>query len=109
LYHLLGGKKAGYTPVVAKLDEGGTHWWIKDSNGKILDVTAAQFGNERIPYEKGKSTGFLTKHPSKRSLIVIERIMKNNCTHTHKNGKDAYVTIDLDTYKCKICKKVTKV
>lgn len=76
MYHLLGGKKAGLTPVVAKLPEGGTHWWLKKSDGTIIDPTKAQFRKERIPYELGKPTGFLTGLPSKRCKIVIERYRK---------------------------------
>jgi hypothetical protein len=76
VYHLLGGKKKGLTAVVAKLPKGGTHWWIKTNNG-IIDPTKEQFGKERIPYELGKPTGFLTRLPSKRCKIVLERYRKN--------------------------------
>ena len=75
LYHLLGGKSAGLTPQVGR-DENGTHWWLKDKSGKILDPTAGQFTikGKKPPYENGKSCGFLTKNPSKRAQKIIDKI-----------------------------------
>ena len=80
LYHMLGGKAKGYTPVVLShrtwpsgLDDGETHWFIVSDDGEILDPTKDQFDTE-IPYEVGKRTGFLTKHPSKRASIIIDRV-----------------------------------
>lgn len=88
LYHMLGGKLSGLTPQVAKFEENGitmTHWWLKDSQGNILDPTADQFYavNSKPPYHLGKGAGFLTKHPSKRATTIIERIV---------NGYDATLT-----------------
>lgn len=43
LYHLLGGKEAGWKPMVMKW-EGDTHWFLKhDLTGQILDPTKSQF------------------------------------------------------------------
>lgn len=81
VYHLLGGKKAGLTAVVARLPEGGTHWWVKTADGTIIDPTKEQFREERIPYELGKPTGFLTRLPSKRTKIVIGRYRKHERLH----------------------------
>jgi hypothetical protein len=80
LYHMLGGKAKGYTPVVlsyktwpAGLDPGETHWFIVDQHGKVLDPTQEQFDG-KIPYGSGKRIGFLTKRPSKRALVIMRRV-----------------------------------
>lgn len=85
LYHILGGKDGGFTPQVGK-SELGTHWWLKDSDGNILDPTSEQFyyKNEVPPYKNGKGTGFLTKKPSKRAQIIIERMRDNNLDLSNK-------------------------
>lgn len=71
LYHLRGGID---TPVVARCPDGDTHWWLRTSDGTILDPTAGQFPGP-FPYERGRGSGFLTKQPSARALVVIERVM----------------------------------
>lgn len=68
-YHLSGEK---LTPHTVK-HEGVTHWYLIDKNGEIIDLTKEQF--ETSPdYTKGRGRGFLTKRPSKRALILMERI-----------------------------------
>jgi GNAT superfamily N-acetyltransferase len=74
LYHLLGGKDAGWTPMHIS-HEGGPHWFLKNRHsGKILDATADQFETP-VPYHLGKGKGFLTSLPSKRAGIVINRVL----------------------------------
>lgn len=70
LFYLLGGKAAGYTPMVLR-HEGDTHWYLKHSSGLILDPTVSQF---RIPpdYSKGRGCGFLTREPSKRATSLMQ-------------------------------------
>lgn len=53
--------------------EGQSHWFLKDQNNKIIDLTAAQFKTP-IPYTKAIGKGFLTKKPSKRTQILLKRI-----------------------------------
>lgn len=79
LYHLLGGKSANLEVYVASYtsDEGKcTHWWLRTSKGKILDPTKIQYTayGEQPPYHLGRKCGFLTKKPSKRAQIVIDRV-----------------------------------
>ncbi len=71
VYHLAGGKAAGLTPVVGKLG-GGTHWWLEQADGAVVDPTAAQLP-DGYPYQ-GRRCGFLTRQPSKRARTVIERV-----------------------------------
>ena len=72
LYWLLGGPKSGYTSCVLRLDTERTHWFLRRGD-EILDPTAEQF-SERVPYELGRGSGFLTKGPSRRARIVMERV-----------------------------------
>ena len=76
LYHLLGGKEAGFKPQIGKTDENTTHWWLIDSDNKILDPTSEQFfyKNQIPPYNNARGSGFLTKNPSKRAQIIIDRV-----------------------------------
>jgi hypothetical protein len=80
LYHMLGGKSAGYVPCVASFEENGekfTHWWIRKEK-EILDPTAEQFTSIGVkpPYELGKGAGFLTKQPSKRAQKIIQKVLE---------------------------------
>lgn len=72
LYHLLGGKDAGYTPMNIN-HEGVSHWFLRHSSGQILDPTAEQF-KTKVPYDKARGRGFLTKQPSKRAQTLMKRV-----------------------------------
>lgn len=72
LYKKLGGKKAGWTPQTIR-HEGGTHWYLKNQNGTIIDPTADQF-ETAVPYAKGRGCGFMTTEPSARAQRVMERL-----------------------------------
>ncbi len=74
LFFFLGGKKAGYTPHVMRVGKD-THWFLVDKQGKVYDPTYRQF-KQRPDYSKGRACGFLTKQPSKRAVLLMER-MKN--------------------------------
>lgn len=65
-YHLVGGK-----PMQMNHEEI-SHWFIKYDD-QIIDLTVDQF--ESTPdYSQAKGRGFLTKKPSKRCQIVLDRI-----------------------------------
>lgn len=70
LYHLLGGKDAGWKPMVMH-HENDTHWFLKHSSGMIIDATVKQF-KTKPDYTKAKGCGFLTKKPSKRAQALME-------------------------------------
>lgn len=73
LFHLLGGKTAGWKSMCMK-HEGDTHWFLKHSNGMILDATAKQF--RRLPnYQKARGRGFLTRKPSKRAKQLMKELV----------------------------------
>lgn len=72
LYHLLGGKDAGLTPMQIK-HEGESHWYLRWQVGNktfYLDPTSMQFDSP-VPYDQGTGRGFRTKEPSKRTLELI--------------------------------------
>lgn len=72
-YHALGGPTSGFTPQFVR-HEGEPHWYLKqDGTGLIYDLTADQFATP-VPYDQGKGKGFLTKEPSKRARVILERI-----------------------------------
>lgn len=73
LYHLLGGKAAGWTPMCMR-HEGSTHWFLRHRSGLILDPTRPQF---RTPpdYPRARGKGFLTKQPSRRARELMDRIV----------------------------------
>lgn len=78
LYHLLPNKNH-YKSMCASYFEKNfgkcTHWWLQHKqNGKILDPTKDQYLPKNPPYHLGKSIGFLTKFPSKRAQILINRV-----------------------------------
>jgi hypothetical protein len=75
LYHALGGKAAGLTPQVGRDCLGGTHWWLRDSTGTVLDATAEQYTAQGLvpPYATGRGAGFLTKDPSRRARELMQR------------------------------------
>jgi hypothetical protein len=73
LYTLLGGKRAGLTPMRIR-HEGVPHWylrWETVAGTFYIDPTSSQFKSP-VPYESGVGCGFLTKGPSKRAVAIIE-------------------------------------
>lgn len=77
IYHLCGGKNE-WSSFTGRDHTGGTHWWLKNKNsGEIIDPTQEQylFLGHKPPHESGRSCGFLTREPSKRAKVLIERIL----------------------------------
>ncbi len=74
LYHLLcDDERIKYTPAILKID-GITHWFLKNKiTNEIIDITKDQF-NYKLDYTMSINKAFLTKNPSKRSLILLNRI-----------------------------------
>lgn len=79
LYHLLGGKAAGWKPMTMRVyDPLGrimpTHWFLKHESGLILDATAKQF-YDPLDYSQARGRGFLTKKPSKRARELMDKML----------------------------------
>lgn len=77
LYHLLKTVGVKCHPCCGKDSRGITHWWLEDSSSNIIDPTVEQYTSvgKTPPYSNGRRCGFLTRKPSKRAQIVIERVM----------------------------------
>ena len=71
LFHLLGGKLAGWTPCFLR-HEGQPHWFLRHVDGQVLDPTAGQF-TATPDYSLGTGKGFLTRSPSRRAQQVINQ------------------------------------
>lgn len=69
VYHYLAPD--GSHPFRMETGEGKSHWFIKDSEGNIIDLTADQF-DEPIDYSQAKPANFRTKHISKRGRVLAE-------------------------------------
>lgn len=79
LYHILGGKSAGWTPMFIKAygrkSKHGGHWFIQHKTGMIIDPSRKQYDYRDKPsYHLGRGTGFLTKRPSKRAKQLIQAL-----------------------------------
>jgi len=74
LYHLIGGKGAGFKPMNIK-HEGASHWFLRGPGGIIIDLTVDQFIT--IPnYSTARGRGFMTRGPSKRATILMGRVCR---------------------------------
>lgn len=85
LYHALGGKAFGLTPMQI-FYEGRSHWYLRWDVpvwfGKVtktstfyLDPTSTQFKTP-VPYAEGKGRGFLTKVPSERAKKLLNGTLR---------------------------------
>lgn len=80
IYHVW-GKKHGFKPHYIKYDAFITHWFLKNPLSEdIIDITLGQYPTgiaEDIIYtghDTGVCTGFLTKEPSKRTKLVMQKL-----------------------------------
>jgi hypothetical protein len=90
LYHLLSkADREIFKPHYIKV-EGTTHWYLANADkSQVLDPTKDQFYPMLVNYEDGKCSGFLTKEPSKRSIVLIRRskAFLINLRERLKNGR----------------------
>ena len=73
LYHLLGGKDAGWTPMQMK-HEKVSHWFLRHSSGLVLDVTAQQFDTPP-DHSTARGREFMTKEPSERARDLMHQLL----------------------------------
>ena len=73
LFHLLGGKAAGWRPETLR-HEGDVHWYLRHADGRVLDATASQF-RTAPDYRKGRGRGFLTREPSRRARELMRTLV----------------------------------
>lgn len=79
LYHLLGGKEAGWMPCTVR-HEGTVHWYLVNTRMEgpfgyfVLDATASQFKTRPL-YFLGRGRGFMTRGPSRRARELMGRMV----------------------------------
>ena len=74
LYHILGGKRAGWKPMHMKTDRGKySHWFLKHETGVILDPSVRQF-KRKPDYTKARGSGFLTSRPSGKAKKLMTKL-----------------------------------
>jgi hypothetical protein len=87
LYWMLGGPESDWKTYVLShlswpegLDEGETHWFMRNSKGEILDPTAGQFEGQEIAYDKGRYNSMMNypKGGSKRAREIMRRLSSLN-------------------------------
>lgn len=70
LYHALGGKKSGWTPMFIRHEEG-PHWYLRAPDGTFVDPTSEQFSTP-VPYAEGRGKGFMTRSPSLNARLLAD-------------------------------------
>ena len=74
-FHLAGGYDAGLHPMQLKY-RGKSHWWLLDSEGRVIDLTLAPRETSAFPYNRGRRRAF--RHTpagiSRRAQTVVERV-----------------------------------
>lgn len=73
VYHLAGGKDSGLIPYRLRMPDGVVHWWLETPDGEVIDPTHDQF-DDVVPYDQGKAGGFLTREPSRRARVLMDRV-----------------------------------
>ena len=61
----------GSRPYVMRTGDDDTHWFLKDPDGRVIDLTDDQF-EEQLDYSQGKPQNFMTKEISKRGTILAD-------------------------------------
>ncbi len=79
VYHLLGGKARGWTPIQGwhRDHVAGpcvSHWALRHRDGRIIDLTAKQF-KHRPHYEKFVGRGFMTRKPSRLAAELMDLML----------------------------------
>ena len=74
-FHLAGGYDAGLHPVQLKY-RGKSHWWLLDSEGRVIDLTLAPRETSGFPYHRGRRRPFRYTPAgiSRRAQAVVERV-----------------------------------
>jgi hypothetical protein len=74
-FHLAGGHEAGLHPMHLKY-RGKSHWWLVDSEGRVIDLTLAPGDTSDFPYHRGRRRSFRYTPAgiSRRAQTVVERV-----------------------------------
>jgi hypothetical protein len=74
-FHLAGGYDAGLHPAHLKY-RGKSHWWLVDSDGRVIDLTLGPRETSRFPYHRGQRRPFRYTPAgiSRRAQTIVERV-----------------------------------
>jgi hypothetical protein len=74
-FHLAGGYESGLHPMHLRY-RGKSHWWLVDSDERVIDLTLGPRETSSFPYEHGKRRPF--RHTpaglSRRAQAIVERV-----------------------------------
>jgi hypothetical protein len=74
-FQLAGGSDAGLHPMHLKY-RGKSHWWLVDSQGRVIDLTIGPRETSSFPYHRGKRRPFRYTPAgiSRRAQTIMERV-----------------------------------
>jgi hypothetical protein len=74
-FHLAGGYAAGLQPMHLK-HRGKSHWWLLDTQGRVIDLTVAPRESSDFPYHRGKRRPFRYTPAglSRRAQSIVARV-----------------------------------
>ncbi len=74
-FHLGGGYDAGLHPMQLKR-RGKSHWWLVDSDGRVIDLTLGPRESSSFPYHRGARRPFRYTRAgiSRRAQTIVERV-----------------------------------
>jgi hypothetical protein len=74
-FHLAGGYEAGLAPMQLKR-RGKSHWWLVDSDGRVIDLVLGPRESSDFPYQRGARRPFRYTPAgiSRRAQAIVERV-----------------------------------
>jgi hypothetical protein len=74
-FRLAGGYDAGFRPMQLTR-RGKSHWWLVDSQGRVIDLTLGPRETSSFPYHRGRRRPFRYAPAgiSRRALTIVERV-----------------------------------
>jgi hypothetical protein len=75
-FHLTGGADSGLQPMQLKR-RGKSHWWLVNSDGRVIDMVLGPRETSKFPYEKGAKRPFRYTPAgiSKAGQAVVDRVL----------------------------------
>lgn len=81
MWAMLGGNPAGYERTQVKMPDGGSHWFLRTSDKRVIDPTVTQFGGMPVPYCEGKGKGipvtlkYGVLYQGRRDLLISNKAL----------------------------------
>ena len=73
--HLCGGPESGLQPMQLKY-RGKSHWWLRDAEGRVIDLVLGPREKSSFPYHRGKQRPFRYTPAgiSRAARKIVERV-----------------------------------